>query len=111
MPLFCQTCNNLLSRITTSDQFYFRCNSCNQSYNPTDNDTLQYEEIKGTNLVVYKTILQNAGRDPVNPKVKKDCVNNKCDSNIVKQVRLGDDMRLINICPKCNKQWIEGLSN
>jgi DNA-directed RNA polymerase subunit M/transcription elongation factor TFIIS len=107
MPLFCQICNNLLSVIATSDEFYFKCISCQSIYQPDEKDSLRYENIKGTNLIIYKTILQNAGRDPVNPKVKKNCTT--CKNDIVRQVRLGEDMRLINICTKCGKQWIEGL--
>jgi DNA-directed RNA polymerase subunit M/transcription elongation factor TFIIS len=107
MPLFCKTCDNLLSVIATSSEFYFKCIKCQTIYDPDNYDTLRHENIKGTNLIIYKTILQNAGRDPVNPKVKKDCTT--CRNNIVRQVRLGEDMRLINICTKCDKQWIEGL--
>lgn len=106
MPLFCGVCNNLLSVITLSDNFYFRCMKCYKTYKPNDADTLRFEEIKGTNLLVYKTILKTAGKDPVNPKVKVEC--KKCHNDIAKQVRLGEDMRLINICVNCDNQWIEG---
>ena len=105
MPLFCTACDNLLTIITTADEFYFKCSKCNIQYTPNDNDMLRYEDIRGTNLIVYKTILQNAGQDPVNPKVIKQC---SCGHNIVRQVRLGEDMKLINTCVKCNKQWLEG---
>lgn len=108
MPRFCETCNNLLSVIATSDEFYFKCIKCQLTYRPSEDDSLRFESTKGTNLIVYKTILKNAGRDPVNPKVRKPC--DGCASTIVRQVRLGDDMRLINICINCDKQWIEGLS-
>ena len=106
MPLFCQECNNLLSIITTADEFFFKCIKCQKTYTPSDDDSLRYDDVKGTNLIIYKTILQNAGKDPVNPKVRKTC--KKCESDIVKQVRLGEDMRLINVCVKCDTQWIEG---
>lgn len=107
MPLFCQICDNLLNVVTTSDEFYYKCINCQQAYKPNNNDSLRYEDIKGTNLIIYKTILQNAGQDPVNPKVYKDC--KKCKNTIAKQVRLGDDLRLINICTNCNNQWLEGI--
>ena len=106
--MFCKICDNMLSAITTADKFYFKCVRCQVTYEPEPNDTLRYEDIKGTNLLVYKTILKNAGRDPVNPKVRKTCTG--CGNKIAKQVRLGDDMRLINVCTKCGKQWIEGLA-
>jgi hypothetical protein len=41
----------------------------------------------------------------MNPKVKKEC---SCGSDVVRQVRLGEDMKLINTCINCNKQWLEG---
>jgi DNA-directed RNA polymerase subunit M/transcription elongation factor TFIIS len=107
MPLFCASCDNLLSIITTSDEFYYKCIKCQKIYQPNNDDILCYEDVKGTNLIIYKTILQNAGQDPVNPKIRKDCI--KCKNTIVKQVRLGEDMRLINVCTSCNEQWIEGV--
>lgn len=105
MPLFCEVCNNLLSKISTADTFYFNCVKCKSNYKPTDNDSLRYESTHDTNIAVYNIILQNARKDPVNPKVNKKC--KKCDNNIVKQVRLTDDMRLINVCTECNEQWLE----
>jgi DNA-directed RNA polymerase subunit M/transcription elongation factor TFIIS len=104
--MLCKICNNLLAVITTAHEFYFKCEGCQQPYKPTDVDSLRYEEQEGTNLLMYKTILQHAGQDPVNPKVYKDC--KKCENNIVKRVLLGDDMRLINVCTKCQHQWLEG---
>lgn len=105
MPLFCQICENLLSVVTSVDEFYYKCTSCQQNYKPDANDSLRYEDIKGSNLIIYKTILQNAAKDPVNPKVRKEC---KCGNDIVTQVRLGDELKLVNTCTKCNKQWLEG---
>lgn len=104
MPHFCETCKNLLKNITSSDNFYFKCNSCNKNYQPSDEDSIRYNDIKGTNLIVYKTILQTAGKDPVNPKVYLDCP--KCKNNIVKQVRIGEDMRIINTCVECDHRWL-----
>ena len=109
MPEFCVACNNLLLIITKPDEFYFKCQRCQITYQPTPDDTQRFDYVKGTDLMIYRTILQNAGQDPVNPKVMKNCIS--CNNDVVKQVRLGEDMRLINICTKCNKQWIEGLEN
>jgi len=106
MPLFCNICNNLLNIVTTSNQFYFKCTKCYIIYQAQPNDSLRYEDMKGTDLIIYNLILKNAGQDPVNPKVKKKCL--KCSNDIIKQVRLGEEMHLINVCPKCNHQWIEG---
>jgi DNA-directed RNA polymerase subunit M/transcription elongation factor TFIIS len=90
---------------TTYDSFLFKCNKCANIEIPKDSDTLRYENVTGTNLVVYKSILLNAGKDPVNPKVKKNC---SCGNNIVTQVRLGNELKLINTCINCNNQWVDG---
>ena len=66
---------------------------------------MRYTNNKGINLVAYQALLKNAGKDPVNPKIKKKC--KKCSNNIVTQIRLGKDMKLINTCVKCNEQWLE----
>ena len=104
--LFCKICANLLTVVTTADNFYFKCSKCQEVYQPTEKDTIRHEEIKGSELSMYKMILLNAGMDPVNPKVKRTCT---CGHNLAKQVRLGSEMRVINICTSCNRQWYEGI--
>jgi DNA-directed RNA polymerase subunit M/transcription elongation factor TFIIS len=108
MPLFCSTCNNLLLQITTADEFHFKCAKCETIEEPTDKDSLRYEDVKGTNLTVYREILLTSGKDSVNPIVEKTC---KCGHNRVRQVRLGQEMKLINTCIKCNEQWLESMSD
>lgn len=105
MPLFCSTCRNLMTIITTADTFHYQCNKCASFETPSDKDTLVYENVSGTNLTIYKSILFNAGKDPVNPKVRRTC---KCGNLFAKQVRLGNEMRLINTCTSCSDQWLEG---
>ena len=105
MPLFCSTCLNLMEIVTSSDSFVFRCNKCEKTEIPNDKDSLRYEMNTGTNLVVYKSILSKAGKDPVNPKVKKIC---DCGYDKARQVRLGSEMKLINTCIECNRQWLDG---
>ncbi len=102
--LFCKECSNVLFEITTNSEFYFKCLSCNQIYQPTETDTLRYETDKSSDLIMFKTILQNCGNDPLTPKIKKQCI--KCDNNILRQVRIGEDMRLINVCTECKHQWL-----
>jgi DNA-directed RNA polymerase subunit M/transcription elongation factor TFIIS len=105
MSVLCNICGNLLTNSTSAESFLFICNKCSTTTKPSDKDTLRYEDVTGTDLIVYKAILLNAGQDPVNPKVKKQC---SCGYNIVKQVRLGREMKLINTCIKCNNQWLDG---
>ena len=105
MPLFCSTCQNLMIQITTADTFIFKCEKCETTEQPNDIDSLRYEHVNGTSLSNYKAILHNAGKDAVNLKVYKQCI--ECSNNIVRQVRLGDEMRLINTCTVCNKQWLD----
>ncbi len=106
--LFCKICANLLSVITSAEVFTFKCNKCQESYQPSEKDTLRYEEIIGSELSIHKTILLNAASDPVNLKVYKNC---KCGGKIAKQVRLGSDMKVINICVTCNRKWYESAED
>jgi len=108
MSLFCKKCNNLLIVETTSESFKFKCNKCELYETPTAYDTLRYEDITGDDLIVFKSILLTASDDPVNPKVEKKC---KCGYDRVRQVRLGNEMKLINSCIKCKNQWLEGIES
>lgn len=105
MSLFCDNCRNLLTMVTTADTFDFKCNKCELIKEPKITDYKVYESLSGTNLDIFRSLLAYAGKDPVNPKVVKKC---KCGNNIVKQVRLGNEMKLVNTCVKCNKQWLDG---
>lgn len=108
MPLFCAICRNLLISVTTPDEFKFQCEKCQKFEKPGDTDLMVYEDVSGTNLVIYKSILHNAGKDPVNPKVTRKC---KCGSKFAKQVRLGSEMKLINTCVSCGNQWLDGTTD
>ena len=104
MKYFCDNCNNLLEVKSASDKLILTCKTCFASYNTEEDDTLRYAETKGGNLFIYKTILSNAVKDPVNLKSRVNCP--KCKHTIAKQVRLGVELRLINICESCNFQWV-----
>ena len=108
MPLFCPTCSNLMNIVTTADTFVFKCDKCETVEIPNDKDTLRYDNVSDTNLVVYKAILLNAGKDPVNPKVKKQC---ECGNDRTRQVRLGSELKLINTCIECGNQWLDGTKD
>ena len=101
---FCQYCNNLLQPNTHGEKLTFECKSCYSIYPSQPKDTLRYEEIKGGNILIYDKILAGAAHDPLNPKIYLICP--QCSNNLAKQIRLGDDMRLINTCLKCNYQWM-----
>ncbi len=105
MPLFCPVCKNLMTIATTADDFRYQCGKCMTFEKPNQRDTLVYEDVTGTNLIIYRSILTNAGRDPVNPKVLRKC---KCGSRFARQVRLGNEMKLINTCVLCSEQWLDG---
>ena len=103
MSKFCKYCDNLLSPIFPNDGFAFRCNTCHVTLPIEAEDTLRKERIKKTNVMIYEKILDKAGEDPVNIKAHVDCI--KCDNNLVKQIRIGNDMILYNICLKCKTQF------
>jgi DNA-directed RNA polymerase subunit M/transcription elongation factor TFIIS len=105
MPLFCNQCRNLLVIVSTHDTLMYKCNKCEILEEPSINDYKVYESVSGVNLGTYRSLLAHASQDPVNPKVMKKC---KCGYNMSKQVRLGDEMKLVNTCIKCNNQWLDG---
>ena len=101
---FCDNCNNLLEVNTANDQLTFQCRTCLASYKSEPDDSLRYEETDGGNLMIFQTILNKAKDDPVSSKAKVNCP--KCKNGIAKPVRLGDELRLINVCEDCGFQWI-----
>lgn len=106
MSKFCEACDNLLQAYYNNDRINFRCVKCHLIYESDDKDTLRYEKIKESNVMIYEKILNKAVDDPATIKAYMKCVNDKCSGKIVKQVRLGDDMRLYNICTTCRSQWL-----
>ena len=105
MKYFCDNCNNLLEVNTVNNELTFNCMSCFTTYKSEDDDSLRYEETSGGNLVIFQTILNKAVKDPVTLREFVNCP--KCKHNKAKRVRLGNELRLINICENCNFQWIE----
>ncbi len=103
---FCKYCNNLLDAIFNNEEMVFRCNMCNNIYHPFPIDTLRYERVKENSINLFENILNKAVDDPVSLKERVDCVNSKCNGKIVKQVRVGNDMKLFNICTTCKTQWL-----
>ena len=101
--LFCNICSNILE-IITYDKLKFRCIFCTNEYDAEDDDSLLYEENQSENFIYYDKLLNNAKKDPMNPKAYVKC--EKCKNDIVKQVRIGPYMKLINTCIKCNHQFI-----
>jgi DNA-directed RNA polymerase subunit M/transcription elongation factor TFIIS len=104
MKYFCDNCNNLLCVNTHNDELTFKCLTCFTTYKSEPDDSLRYEETTGGNLIIFQTILNNAKNDPLNIKEYIPCP--KCKHHITKQVRLGNELRLINVCESCGFQWI-----
>jgi DNA-directed RNA polymerase subunit M/transcription elongation factor TFIIS len=105
MKHFCDNCHNLLDISTANDELIFKCLTCYSEYKSEPDDSLRYEETQGGNLVIFQTILNKARYDPVNLKAHVTCP--KCKFHTAKRVRLGVELRLINICEDCGFQWIE----
>lgn len=103
MNNFCEKCNNLLKASTANNKLSFTCMVCHSMYPAKDDDTLRYKETKSSNLHIYQTILKKASKDPANIKTKFKCP--KCKNNIAKSVRLGSELRLINVCEGCDSQF------
>jgi DNA-directed RNA polymerase subunit M/transcription elongation factor TFIIS len=105
---FCSICNNLLVPKFVDEQLVFSCQSCYIEYKSTDEDSLRWERVKEKNIMIYEKILNKAADDPATLKAYVNCINAKknCSSKIVKQVRIGDDMRLYNVCVECHFIWL-----
>jgi DNA-directed RNA polymerase subunit M/transcription elongation factor TFIIS len=102
MTKFCDICNNLLVSTYTDDMLYFECMSCRTRYNHNKSDTLRYQSTK-KKTVIYRTLLEKSVDDPTVLKAYVDCP--KCDNKIVKQVRIGKNMELYNVCINCRYIW------
>lgn len=102
--IFCKQCDNLLVTISTTDDLYFKCDQCQIRYDSDETNSMRYEEVRGSNLTLYSTLMRHAHRDPVNPKVRNPCP--QCSTEIVRQIRLGEGLTLINCCPQCKHTWL-----
>lgn len=106
MSKFCENCDNLLMPNFFNDELNFKCVLCNTAYAPVEEDTLRYERIKESDIMIFEKILNKAADDPATKKAYVKCIKTKCPGKIVGQVLLGDDMRLYNICTTCKSQWL-----
>jgi len=105
MKLFCDNCDNKLNISIENEQLYYKCINCFAVYKSEDDDTLIYEKIKNNNINIYENILNNANEDILNLKEFTKCP--KCKNHISKTIRIGNELRLINICEKCEFKWIK----
>lgn len=103
---FCSVCNNLLSAVFTNDKLTFNCDICHISYPSSPSDSLRKERIKESDIMIHKVNLNKAVDDPATMKAYVKCLDKKCKGDIVKQVRIGSDMRLYNICMTCKSQFL-----
>lgn len=106
MAKFCDICENLLLPNFTDNKIIFRCNTCLISYPSNATDTLRRERIKESDINIFSKILDKSSMDPATIKAHIKCKNDKCSGNLVKQVRVGQDMRLYNVCLTCSFQFL-----
>ncbi len=99
MKLFCKICNNILEMRIVNNELEFLCISCNSHYEADADDSLRYEDIKGTDIAIFKPIINKLSEDIMNPKVQKACGN--CPGQFARYVRLGDDKKIIYSCIEC----------
>lgn len=65
MPSFCESCERVLSRDTTSGSIIFTC-KCGQKYKPTPKDTLIKSSFTQSNGFDMNIVLRFATQDRVN---------------------------------------------
>jgi DNA-directed RNA polymerase subunit M/transcription elongation factor TFIIS len=106
MAKFCEICENLLLPNFSENKINFICNICHISYASDSVDTLRRERVKESDINIFSKILNKANDDPCTIKARIKCKNDKCVSDVVKQVRVGQDLKLYNICTVCNLQWL-----
>lgn len=99
--MFCQICANLLTVDIINEALVFVCNGCQSKYDASDDDSLRYEDVKGSDITIFKKILEKISADPANPKIYRACKQEPCTGNIAKYVRLGDDLKLVYSCTTC----------
>jgi DNA-directed RNA polymerase subunit M/transcription elongation factor TFIIS len=104
MAEFCDRCASFLLKDTVSGTLKFKCDSCHFEKKARDVDTLMYELTKTDHVNTFRTVLYNAHLDPLNPKARIAC--KKCSNKMVKQVRVGVDLKLINVCTKCKHRFL-----
>ena len=101
--LMCPSCCKLLTKITTSGSYKLKCEQCSEIYPVSNDNTLVYHESDKNELNDYKVLLANAGKDILNERVELVCGTNNCKGEFAREVRITNDMRLYNVCEKCNK--------
>lgn len=106
MIKFCKFCDNIATPTFYNDELMFKCHVCQLTYPPNDEDTLRYESVKESNVMIFEKILNNAANDPTALKAYKKCINKGCKGNVVKQTVIGSDMHLYNSCTVCKTQWL-----
>jgi DNA-directed RNA polymerase subunit M/transcription elongation factor TFIIS len=99
--LFCGVCNNLLRIETIEDELLYRCPLCKTLYETGPDDTLVYEDVKETKVMIYEKLIEKSCYDPAVQKVETRC--KKCGDTFGKQIRVGKDMRLVTLCCKCGE--------
>lgn len=103
---FCTRCNNWVEANFNNDVLTFKCATCHIDYPSNQYDTLRKESIKESDLTQFSKIIDKAVYDPATIKASVDCKNSKCIGKLVKQIRIGEDMRLFNICMTCHNKYI-----
>lgn len=104
MKGFCRDCQNLLKTEIENEELVLYCFCCRNKYPALPEDTLCDEQVKEGNVAIYERILNKAGKDPVNLKAFVNC--RRCTNTVVRQVRIGEDMKLFNVCTKCHHKWL-----
>lgn len=104
MSKFCDDCNNLMEITNSNNYLNFICKSCEIVKKIEPEDTLRYAESKKNTSQLSSILLRKAVHDRTNPIKKNKCP--KCKYDLAKQIRTKNEMILINICLKCEHNWI-----
>lgn len=99
---YCEICKNINQLSTKTDKILFICTACANSREGTSEDTLIDTDNTIELLDAYRNLIKFGRFDIVNPTVERKCQNSSCDSNLMKKIRIGQELKQIFLCTKCD---------
>jgi DNA-directed RNA polymerase subunit M/transcription elongation factor TFIIS len=92
---FCKKCEALLEKNTNKKILRFNCPKCGDIEKASAEDTMIFEETR-VKITSFTTLIKKAGGDRSIFKKRIDCKS--CGGEFMKQIRLPNNLRLLNVC-------------
>jgi len=105
MP-YCDNCEHLMDKKTTSNQVIFSCELCSTVVEGGPEDTLMFSDFKISNSnELFRSFKKHAAYDPCNFKVSVKC--DKCTMPYMSLIRVNDQDRASLVCVCGNEKLYE----